>query len=73
MIERGTRGIQFVLNFMTFNIVPTLLEIALVTGVLVYHFNIIYAVIILVTILTYIFMTLAVTEWRLKYRREMNQ
>jgi ATP-binding cassette, subfamily B, heavy metal transporter len=73
VIERGTRGIQFVLNFMTFNIVPTLLEILLVTGVLLYHFNFIYAFIILFTILLYIFLTLAVTEWRLKYRKEMNQ
>lgn len=72
VIERGTRGIQFVLNFMTFNIVPTLLEIGLVTGVLIYHFNIIYAAIILFTILLYIFLTLAVTEWRLKYRKAMN-
>ena len=73
VIERGTRGIQFVLNFMTFNIVPTLLEIGLVTAVLVYHFNIIYAAIILVTIVLYIFLTLAVTEWRLKFRKDMNQ
>lgn len=73
VIERGTRGIQFVLNFMTFNIVPTLLEIAFVTGVLVYQFNYLYAGIILGTILIYIFLTLAVTEWRLKYRRAMNK
>ena len=73
VIERGTRGIQFVLNFMTFNIVPTLLEIGLVTGVLIYHFNIIYAAIIFFTIVIYIFLTLAVTEWRLKYRRAMNK
>ncbi len=73
VIERGTRGIQFVLNFMTFNIVPTLFEIALVTGVLIYHFNILYAGIIFFTIVLYIFLTLVVTEWRLKYRRSMNQ
>ncbi len=73
VIERGTRGIQFVLNFMTFNIVPTLFEIVLVTGVLVYHFNIIYAFIILATIVLYIALTLWVTEWRLKFRKQMNQ
>ncbi|MEO0338593.1 MAG: ABC transporter transmembrane domain-containing protein [Bacteroidota bacterium] len=72
VIERGTRGIQFVLNFMTFNIVPTLFEITLVTGVLVYHFNILYAAIIFFTIVIYIAATLIVTEWRLKYRRAMN-
>ncbi len=73
VIERGTRGIQFVLNFMTFNIVPTLLEIALVTVVLTYHLNILFAGIVLSTIVIYIFLTLWVTEWRLKYRRSMNK
>ncbi|MEM7180492.1 MAG: ABC transporter ATP-binding protein/permease [Spirochaetota bacterium] len=73
VIERGTRGLQFVLNFMTFNIVPTFLEIILVTGVLIYHFNLLYAAIILLTIVMYIFLTLSVTEWRLKFRKEMNQ
>jgi len=72
VIERGTRGIQFVLNFMTFNIVPTLFEITLVTGILIYHFNIFYAAIVFSTIALYIFLTLAVTEWRLKFRKKMN-
>jgi ABC-type transport system involved in Fe-S cluster assembly fused permease/ATPase subunit len=72
VIERGVRGIQFVLNFMTFNIIPTLLEIALVTGILIYHFNMLYASIVFITIALYIFLTLAVTEWRLKYRKSMN-
>jgi ABC-type transport system involved in Fe-S cluster assembly fused permease/ATPase subunit len=71
-IERGTRGIQFVLDFMTFNIIPTLLEIFLVTGVLVYHFNWKFAGVVFITIFTYIFLTLTVTEWRLKYRKAMN-
>ena len=72
VIERGTRGIQFLLDFMTFNIIPTILEIILVTGVLVYHFNLAYASVIFVTIVIYIVLTLMVTEWRLKYRRAMN-
>ncbi len=72
VIERGTRGIQFVLNFMTFNIVPTLIEIVLVTGVLIVRFNVSYAIVIFSTILIYIVMTLMVTEWRLKFRVKMN-
>jgi ATP-binding cassette subfamily B protein len=72
VIERGTRGIQFVLQFMTFNILPTLLEICLVTGILLYRFNFWYAAIVFGTIAIYIFMTLAITEWRLKYRQKMN-
>ncbi len=72
VIERGTRGIQFVLNFMTFNIFPTLVEIILVTGILLYHFNWIYAAVVFTTIAIYIFFTLVVTEWRLKFRKTMN-
>lgn len=73
VIERGTKGIQFVLNFMTFNIVPTILEITLVTIVITYHFNFLYASVILLTITLYIFLTLSVTEWRLQHRQNMNQ
>jgi ATP-binding cassette, subfamily B, heavy metal transporter len=72
VIERGTRGIQFVLQFMTFNILPTLLEICLVTGILLYRFNYLYALVVFSTIALYIFMTLTITEWRLKYRQKMN-
>ncbi len=72
VIERGTRGIQFVLNFMTFNILPTLLEIILVTGIMIYRFNFLYAAVTFVTIAIYIYMTLAITEWRLKFRVRMN-
>jgi ATP-binding cassette, subfamily B, heavy metal transporter len=72
VIERGTRGIQFVLQFMTFNILPTLFEIVLVTGAVIYHFNLIFGAIIFVTIFIYIFLTIAVTEWRTKFRKNMN-
>lgn len=72
VIERGTRGIQFVLNFMTFNIIPTLLEIGLVTIILYRVYDWTYAVIIFSTICIYILATLVITEWRLKYRRAMN-
>ena len=71
-IERGTKGIEFLLNFMLFNILPTLLEIVLVAGILWYLFDVWYAVVTLVTIGGYIAFTMAVTEWRLKHRREMN-
>lgn len=73
VIERGTRGIQFVLHFMTFNIVPTLLELILVTGVLFFKFDIYFAAVTLVTIVLYVALTLAVTEWRTKFRQRMNK
>ncbi len=72
-IERGTKGIDFLLNFMLFNILPTMLEIVLVCGILWYLFDVWYAVVTFVTIAGYIAFTMAVTEWRLKYRRRMNE
>lgn len=72
VIERGTRGIQFVLSFMLFNILPTLLEIFLVTGILFARFDWRFATVTFGTISLYIFFTLAITEWRIKYRRTMN-
>ncbi|MGR8949880.1 MAG: ABCB family ABC transporter ATP-binding protein/permease, partial [Gammaproteobacteria bacterium] len=72
-IERGTKGIDFLLTFMLFNILPTLLEISLVCGVLWYLFNVWFALVTLGTIVSYIAYTMFVTEWRLKYRRQMNE
>lgn len=72
VIERGTNGIQFLLNFMLFNILPTLIEIILVTGILFYTFDIQFAAITLGTIIIYILFTLLTTEWRIKFRQQMN-
>ncbi len=71
-IERGTKGIEFLLNFMLFNIIPTMMEIVLVCGILWYLFDVWYAVVTFVTISGYIAFTMSVTEWRLQHRREMN-
>ena len=71
-IERGTRGISFLLNFMLFNILPTLLEIGLVAAILYSKYNVWFAVITFVTLLIYIAFTLFVTEWRMVVRRSMN-
>jgi ABC-type transport system involved in Fe-S cluster assembly, permease and ATPase components len=71
-IERGTKGIEFLLNFMLFNILPTLLEIALVTGVLWVLYDLRFALATFVTIAVYIAYTLVVTEWRARFRRVMN-
>ena len=71
-IERGTAGIEFLLSFMLFNILPTLVEIVMVCGILWALFNIWFALVTFVTIAGYIAFTLIVTEWRTKYRRQMN-
>ncbi|MFC3052919.1 ABCB family ABC transporter ATP-binding protein/permease [Kordiimonas pumila] len=72
VIERGTRGIDFLLRFMLFNILPTLLEIVLITGIFWRNFGFYYALITFVALVSYIYFTVAVTDWRLKFRREMN-
>ncbi|MDP2699590.1 ABC transporter ATP-binding protein/permease [Thalassospira sp.] len=71
-IERGVKGIEFLLSFMLFNILPTLLEIFMVSGILWVMYDIWFALITFVTIVIYIAFTLIVTEWRMKFRREMN-
>ncbi|MDA1131701.1 MAG: ABC transporter ATP-binding protein/permease [Proteobacteria bacterium] len=71
-IERGTKGIQFLLNFSLFNILPTFIEIAIVSVILYVVFGVWYALIAFGSVAFYVYFTIAVTEWRLKYRRAMN-
>ncbi|MDF1589394.1 MAG: ABC transporter ATP-binding protein/permease [Gammaproteobacteria bacterium] len=72
-IERGTRGISFLMNFMIFNILPTIVEIVLVTIILLTRYDSIFALITTGTIVLYITYTLIVTEWRMRFRRTMNE
>lgn len=73
MVDRGLRGGQFVLSFLTFNVIPTIVEIGLVVLVLLWSLPARYCFTTLVTILCYIVFTLLVTEWRTASRREMNE
>ncbi|PCI42953.1 MAG: metal ABC transporter permease [Alphaproteobacteria bacterium] len=73
VIERGTRGIDFLLRFMLFNILPTLLEIFLITFIFWSKFGFYYALVTFICLAGYILYTMAVTDWRLKFRREMNK
>ena len=72
-IERGTRGISTLLSFMVFSVLPTLLEIALVTGFLVYRFDIWFGVITVGALLAYVALTFVISEWRTQHRRQMNE
>ena len=72
-VERGTKGIEFLLRFMLFNVLPTLLEILLVCGVLWNLYGVAYAALTFATLCAYVTWTLMVTEWRIKYRRAMNE
>jgi len=71
-IERGTKGIEYVLRMMLFHIIPTLIEIALVCALIWGMFNKWFALVTMGTIVGYILWTLVITEWRLKFRRNMN-
>jgi ATP-binding cassette, subfamily B, heavy metal transporter len=73
VIERGAKGIEFLLFFVLFNILPTILEIGLVCGILWYLYDWRYAAVTFVTIGGYIWFTFALTEWRIKHRRRMNE
>ena len=72
-IERGTTGISFVMRFMVFNIVPTLLELAMVTGLLFYNYGISFASVILSAVTAYVLFSVKATDWRTHYVREVNQ
>ncbi|MCG9737891.1 ABC transporter ATP-binding protein/permease [Shewanella insulae] len=69
-IERGTSGVSFLMRFMVFNIVPTLLEIALVVGILLYNYGWIFAAITLSAVIAYILFSIFATEWRTGFVRE---
>ncbi|KAJ2670649.1 Iron-sulfur clusters transporter atm1, mitochondrial [Coemansia sp. RSA 1085] len=72
-IDRGTKGISFILSSMVIHMVPTLLEIGMVAGILAHKFGLEYAVVTVVTMSTYIVFTLAITQWRTRFRRDMNK
>jgi ABC-type transport system involved in Fe-S cluster assembly fused permease/ATPase subunit len=71
-VERGTAGIEFLLSFMLFNVVPTVFEIIVVCAILWRLYNWAFAAVTLATIVTYIAFTFLVTDWRIRFRREMN-
>jgi len=71
-IERGTQGISFLLTFVLFNIGPTLLEIVMVCSILLYLYTFWFALITFTTMALYITLTLSITQWRIKFRRDMN-
>ena len=72
IIERGVKGVEFLLRFLLFSIGPLILELLLVAVVLMWLFDVWYLIVVAVTIALYIWFTFTVTEWRVKLRREMN-
>jgi len=72
-IERGTRGVQSLISYSLYSIVPTLIEVAMVLALLGTRFDMGYVVITLVALVVYVAFTVIVTEWRTQFRREMNE
>ena len=71
-IERGTRGIQSLISFSLYSIIPTLIELAMVLGYFVYAYDIWFAAVTFIALFCYVVFTVMVTEWRTHFRREMN-
>jgi len=71
-IDRGTKGVNFLLNYVLFNVIPTIIEIFLVAGILAFIYGLKYAFVTLITIILYVIVTFTVTQWRLQFRRRMN-
>ena len=72
IIERGVKGVEFLLRFLLFSIGPLILELLMIGVILAFVFDIWYLVVVLITLALYTWFTFAVTEWRVKMRKEMN-
>ena len=73
VIARGTTGIEFLLELALFSIFPTFVELALVSAILLRLYDPSFAIIIILTITAYLGFTLAMTQWQVRYRKEMNK
>ncbi|WP_372840884.1 ABC transporter ATP-binding protein/permease [Phaeovulum sp.] len=72
IIERGVKGVDFLLRFMLFSVGPLILELSMVTIIFAVLFDVWYALVVMVTIAIYVAYTFRITEWRVQIRREMN-
>jgi ATP-binding cassette, subfamily B, heavy metal transporter len=72
IIERGVKGVDFLLRFLLFSIGPLVLELLMIAVILALVFDLWYLAVVFVTIGLYVWFTFKVTEWRVKIRKEMN-
>jgi ATP-binding cassette, subfamily B, heavy metal transporter len=72
-IERGTRAVQSLVSYSLYSIVPTLIEVTLVLAYLAWKFDVWFAGITLSALVVYITFTVSLTEWRTKFRKQMNE
>ena len=73
IIERGVKGVEFLLRFLLFSIGPLIIQLLMISVILWFKFDIWYLVVVAVTIGLYVWFTFAVTEWRVQIRRRMNE
>jgi len=73
IVERGVKGVEFLLRFLLFSMGPLVLELLMIAVILWWVFDVWYLVAVAVTIALYVWFTFAVTEWRVKIRRRMNE
>ncbi|WP_380052921.1 ABCB family ABC transporter ATP-binding protein/permease [Falsihalocynthiibacter sp. SS001] len=73
IIERGVKGVDFLLRFLLFSIGPLVLELLMVAVILFFVFDVWYLAVVVATIAAYVWFTFAVTEWRVRIRKEMNE
>jgi len=71
-LERGTRSVSSILNYMIFNIIPTFAEFSLIVLFLYLQYNVQFVLVTIATVVIYVTFTFAVTEWRMEYRHQMN-
>jgi ABC-type transport system involved in Fe-S cluster assembly fused permease/ATPase subunit len=72
-IDRGTRSVSSLMNYMVFSILPTLVEITLIAFILLSRYDAWFAIVTLIAVISYIVFTMTMTEWRMKYRIAMNK
>lgn len=73
IIERGVKGVEFLLRFILFSVGPLIMQLAMVCLIFLFLFDVRYMVIVMVTIGLYVWFTFKITEWRVQIRRQMNE
>ena len=72
-LERGTRSVGTIMNFMVFSIIPVAVEFTLVAGILLSKYAFVFTLITFGTVVAYVTFTFLITEWRMEFRHEMNR
>ncbi|MEY6433256.1 ABC transporter ATP-binding protein/permease [Thioalkalicoccus limnaeus] len=72
-LERGTRSVSTILNYMVFSVIPVFVELSLVAAILLSKYALVFTLVTFATVLVYVAFTFAITEWRMDYRHQMNR